>query len=62
MAAAGASVTLDAKTGLVLSEDIIREAAGVAPAAHGIAVSSYDGRFNQTRSDVAWDQHIIRIK
>ncbi|TNM66379.1 DUF1513 domain-containing protein [Aliirhizobium smilacinae] len=58
----GASVTLDAKTGLVLSEDTIREAAGVAPAAHGIAVSSYDGHFNQTRSDVAWDQHIIRIK
>ncbi len=58
----GTSVTLDAKTGLVLKEEFVREAAGVAPSAHGIAVSSYDGQFNDTRSDVAWDQHIIRIK
>lgn len=57
----GASVMLDARTGLVLAEESVREAAGVAPAAHGIAVSSYDGNFNGTHSDVAWDQHIIRI-
>ncbi len=57
----GASVMLDARTGRVLKEETIREAAGVAPAVHGIAVSSYDGRFSGTRSDVAWDQHIVRI-
>ncbi|MNY54692.1 hypothetical protein D3C86_1905880 [compost metagenome] len=53
---------LDAKTGIVLKEESVHEAVGVAPAAHGIAVSSYDGNFNGTLSDVAWDQHIIRIK
>lgn len=57
----GAAVTLDAKTGAVVKEETVREAAGVAPAAHGVAVSSYDGRFNQTRSQVAWDQHIVRL-
>lgn len=57
----GAAVTLDAKTGALLKEEMVRDAAGVAPSAQGIAVSSYDGRFNQTRSGVAWDQHIARI-
>jgi len=57
----GAAVTLDARTGALLTEEIVRDAAGVAPAARGIAVSSYDGHFNQTRSPVAWDQHIARI-
>jgi hypothetical protein len=57
----GAAVTLDARTGKVLREETVREAAGVAPAAHGIAVSTYDGRFNETRSRIAWDQHIVRI-
>jgi hypothetical protein len=56
-----AAVTLDAKSGRVLSQTTIREAAGVAPAAKGMAVSSYDGGFAQTRSTVAWDQHIVRI-
>jgi hypothetical protein len=57
----GAAITLDAKTGAVLKEEFVRDAAGVAPAARGIAVSSYDGRFNETRSRVAWDQHIVRL-
>jgi hypothetical protein len=57
----GAAVTLDARTGAVLKEETIREAAGVARAAHGIAVSSYEGQFNETRSRVAWDQHIARL-
>ncbi|CDZ36199.1 Uncharacterized conserved protein UCP028101 [Neorhizobium galegae bv. officinalis] len=57
----GAAVTLDAKTGAVVKEEAVREAAGVAPAAHGIAVSSYDGQFNEMRSQVAWDQHIVRL-
>lgn len=57
----GAAVTLDSKTGAVVKEETVREAAGIAPAAHGIAVSSYDGQFNETRSQVAWDQHIVRL-
>lgn len=57
----GAAVILDAQTGAVLKEEVVRDAAGVAPAARGIAVSSYDGRFNETRSRVAWDQHIVRL-
>lgn len=56
-----AAVMLDAKSGRVVSETTMREAAGVAPAAKGIAVSSYDGFFGSVRSDVAWDQHIVRI-
>ena len=36
-------------------------AAGIAPAPDGFAVSSYDGNFLSAQSDVAWDQHIVRI-
>ncbi|RWY89905.1 DUF1513 domain-containing protein [Rhizobium leguminosarum] len=57
----GASVTIDAKTGKVLAETSLPDAAGIAPARSGFAVSSYDGDFLSTRSDVAWDQHIVRI-
>lgn len=57
----GASVTLDAKSGKVLAETVVPDAAGIAPARSGFAVSSYDGDFLSTRSDVAWDQHIVRI-
>jgi hypothetical protein len=57
----GAVVTLDAGTGAVLRQKTVREAAGVAPAPGGMAVSSYDGTFNETRSPVAWDQHIVRL-
>lgn len=58
---AGASVTIDTKTGKVLREESIPDAAGIAPAPGGFAVSSYDGHFLSTHSDVAWDQHIVRI-
>ncbi|ANM08779.1 MULTISPECIES: DUF1513 domain-containing protein [unclassified Rhizobium] len=57
----GASVTIDAGTGKVLAETTIADAAGIAPAKSGFAVSSYDGDFLATRSDVAWDQHIVRL-
>lgn len=56
-----AAVTLDAKTGRLVSETTVRDAAGVAPALRGIAVSSYQGFFGTRRSDVAWDQHIVRL-
>jgi hypothetical protein len=39
----------------------VPEAAGIAPASTGFAVSSYEGDFLGQRSDVAWDQHIVRI-
>ncbi|MDM9627035.1 DUF1513 domain-containing protein [Rhizobium sp. S152] len=57
----GTSVTIDIATGRVLREDVVAEAAGIAPAKSGFAVSSYEGDFVGTRSDVAWDQHIVRI-
>ncbi|MCH4548534.1 DUF1513 domain-containing protein [Rhizobium changzhiense] len=57
----GASVTIDARTGKMLAETSVPDAAGIAPARSGFAVSSYDGDFLSTRSDVAWDQHIVRI-
>ena len=57
----GLSVTIDARTGRMVSEDSLPEAAGIAPATHGFAVSSYDGEFLSAHSDVAWDQHIVRI-
>jgi hypothetical protein len=57
----GASVTIDAGSGRVLREDVVPDAAGIAPATGGFAVSSYDGNFLAERSDVAWDQHIVRI-
>lgn len=55
------AVTLDARTGAILNEEFVAEAAGVAAAAHGFAVSSYDGRFEERKSAVAWDQHIVRL-
>lgn len=56
----GRAVTLDAATGKVVDEQSVRDAAGIASAVHGFAVSSYDGRFGATESAVAWDQHIVR--
>lgn len=57
----GASVTIDAKSGRVLREDVVPDAAGIAAAKDGFAVSSYEGGFLSRQSDVAWDQHIVRI-
>jgi hypothetical protein len=57
----GAAVTIDARSGKVLREDVVPEAAGIAPATGGFAISSYDGDFLTTRSNVAWDQHIVGI-
>ncbi len=57
----GVAVTLDARTGTVLKEERVADAAGVASADHGFAVSSYDGHFKANKSRVAWDQHIARL-
>jgi hypothetical protein len=56
-----AAVVLDEATGRVLSATTVREAAGVAAAAKGIIVSSYDGHFGDRLTDVAFDQHIVRL-
>ncbi|ABR62338.1 DUF1513 domain-containing protein [Sinorhizobium medicae] len=57
----GVAVTLDAKTGAVLAQEQVADAAGVAAASHAFAFSSYGGRFEKHRSPVAWDQHIVRL-
>lgn len=57
----GLAVTLDGRDGKVVSTTRVADAAGIAAASSGFAVSSYDGRFAATRSPVAWDQHILRI-
>lgn len=57
----GSAVTLDARTGAFISQKVIADAAGIARAKAGIAVSTYGGRFAETSSNVAWDQHILRI-
>ncbi len=57
----GVAVTLDARSGAVLREQRVTDAAGVAAARPGFAVSSYGGRFKERESRVAWDQHIVRL-
>jgi hypothetical protein len=57
----GSAVTLDADSGAVLRVVSVADAAGIAPAAEGFAVSSYRGYFQGRPSPVAWDQHIIGI-
>ena len=57
----GRFVVLDAKTGRVVRDEAIADAAGIAAAPHGFAVSSYDGRFAGRREAVAWDQHIAGL-
>ncbi|MCV3736517.1 DUF1513 domain-containing protein [Rhizobium sp. TRM96647] len=57
----GLAVTIDAASGSVLGERRVDDAAGIAPSPHGFAVSSYDGRFDDSTANLAWDQHIIRL-
>ncbi|WP_411034701.1 DUF1513 domain-containing protein [Shinella sp. BYT-45] len=57
----GRFVVLDAGTGRVLRDEAVSDAAGIAAARQGFAVSSYDGRFAGRREDVAWDQHIAGL-
>ncbi len=57
----GRFVMLDAGTGRVLRDEAMPDAAGIAAAPRGFAVSSYDGRFAGHRSDVAWDQHVAAL-
>ncbi|MDQ0455346.1 DUF1513 domain-containing protein [Rhizobium paknamense] len=58
----GMAVTIEAASGRVLSHHPVADAAGIAAAAHGFAVSSYRGDFAGKKQDVNWDQHIIRLR
>ncbi len=55
-------VVLDAKSGHVLREESVPDAAGIAAASDGFAVSSYDGHFAGRRENIAWDQHIASLR
>lgn len=57
----GRFVMLDGESGRVLHEESITDAAGIAAATHGFAISSYDGRFAGHRNTLAWDQHIASL-
>lgn len=57
----GMSVMIDVRTKRYLRSDPVADAAGVAAARKGFAISSYDGHFGETESQVVWDQHIVRL-
>ena len=57
----GSSVIVDAKSGKVVREERLVDAAGIAPSAWDFVTSSYAGEFAGIRSNVAWDQHIVRL-
>ena len=52
---------MDAKSGKVVREERLVDAAGIAPSAWDFVTSSYAGEFAGIRSNVAWDQHIVRL-
>lgn len=57
----GVAVTVDAASGNVLSTVKVRDAAGIAPAPSGFAVSTYEGRFLGKSFDLTFDQHIAAL-
>lgn len=57
----GMTVTVDAATGRILAQSSVRDAAGIAPAPKGFAVSSYEGRFREKKLDLTFDQHIAAL-
>lgn len=57
----GMTVTVDAATGKMVAQSRVRDAAGIAPAPNGFAVSSYEGRFREKRLALTFDQHIAAL-
>lgn len=57
----GLWAVLDGKDGRLLSETTLPDAAGIAPSPKSFAVSSYRGDFLDRNTEIAWDQHIIRL-
>ncbi len=57
----GMAVTVEAATGKVIATTSVKDAAGIAPAPTGFAVSSYAGRFREKTLDLTFDQHIAAL-
>lgn len=57
----GVAVDVEITSGRVVATRAIPDAAGIAPAPRGFAVSSYLGRFGEKTSDMTWDQHIAAL-
>ncbi|KAA0968651.1 DUF1513 domain-containing protein [Aureimonas fodinaquatilis] len=57
----GTLLLLNSRTGAIIGQRKIQDAAGVAPATGTIAASSYGGLLAQTISPLAWDQHLVRL-
>ncbi|WP_180900447.1 DUF1513 domain-containing protein [Martelella soudanensis] len=57
----GLVVTLEEASGRLISTRRLENAAGIASAAHGFAVGTYDGIFAGMRHDAAFDQHAVRL-
>lgn len=57
----GLSVSVDMASGRVVRQERLPEAAGIAPAPQGFALSSYDGRFGEKKLDLTFDQHIAAL-
>ncbi|WP_027486584.1 DUF1513 domain-containing protein [Allorhizobium undicola] len=58
----GMAVTIDGKSGRVVNERAVADAAGIAASTASFAVSSYRGDFGDKKQAVNWDQHIIRLR
>ena len=57
----GVAVTVDIASGRVLESRAVKDAAGIAPAPRGFAVSSYEGRFRDRVQPLTFDQHIAAL-
>lgn len=57
----GLSVSVEIGSGRVVRRERLPEAAGIAPAPQGFAVSSYEGRFGEKKLDLTFDQHIAAL-
>lgn len=57
----GSYVVLDAASGVLVREEKLAGASGIAPGPNGFGISTEGGLFNGTQSPVNWDQHAVRI-
>ncbi len=57
----GLSVSVDMKSGRIVSQTALADAAGIAPAPEGFAISSYEGRFREKKWPLTFDQHIVAL-
>lgn len=57
----GVALSVEIETGRIIRTERLAEAAGIAPAPHGFAVSSYEGRFREKNLPLTFDQHIAAL-